>query len=53
MKKKVRLALLTLAGFLAFFAARQARAGLCEPECWDSGFGHYCCTSSSCIDYCF
>lgn len=54
MKKKFRLAILTLAGVLAYFASTEIGKAdpLCEPGCWDSG-GIICCTTAECYDYCW
>ena len=53
MKKRIRLAILTLAGVLAYFASAEVGKAypLCEPGCWESG-GWYCCTTETCYDYC-
>lgn len=56
MKKKTRLAILTLAGVLAYFASAELGQAdyppRCEPGCWDSG-GWTCCTTETCYDYCW
>jgi len=53
MKKRVRVAVLLLAGALVYFAAEtKVDAWGCEPECWEVGGGMWCCTDAHCIDYC-
>ena len=54
MKKSVRLAILVLAGVLTYFAAEKVSMAqpLCNPGCWDTGFGIWCCTTETCYDYC-
>jgi hypothetical protein len=54
MKKKTRLAILTLAGVLAYFASVELGTAypLCHAACWDSG-GRTCCTTEDCFDYCW
>lgn len=52
MKKKVRLAILMLAGVLVFFAAEEVGMAECTPECWYTGVG-WCCTNEYCTDYCY
>jgi len=51
MKKRMRLAILMLAGVLAYFAAGEVSMAECVAECWDSD-GRWCCTTSTCYDYC-
>lgn len=53
MKKKMRLAILMVAGVLAYFAAVPPSAASCVEECWDAGAGITCCTNRFCQDYCF
>jgi hypothetical protein len=49
---KKRLAFLVLAGALVYFASEKVGMAGCVPDCWDSG-GWICCTSETCIDYCW
>jgi hypothetical protein len=51
MKKKMRLAILMLAGVLVYFAAGEVGMAECIADCWESG-GQWCCTTSTCFDYC-
>ncbi|HKH48254.1 MAG TPA: hypothetical protein VKM72_26645 [Thermoanaerobaculia bacterium] len=53
MKKRVRLALMMLAGVLVYYAAEEISMAGCVPECWDAGWGLTCCTNERCMDYCF
>ena len=49
---KKRLSFLVLAGALVYFASQGVGRAECVAECWDAG-GWICCTSASCIDYCW
>ena len=49
---KKRLAFLVLAAALVYFASEKVGMAGCVPECWDNG-GWICCTSETCIDYCW
>jgi hypothetical protein len=53
MKKKMRLAILMVAGVLAYFAAEPPSAAYCEEDCWPVGGGITCCTNRYCQDYCY
>lgn len=53
MKKKMRLAILMVAGVLAYFASEKPSTAQCVAECWDVGWGITCCTDHNCRDYCF
>lgn len=52
MKKRVRLMLLTVAGFLAYLATAQTSFAWCEAQCWENDGGQICCTTYWCTDYC-
>jgi hypothetical protein len=53
MKKKVRFAILMVAGVLAYFASEKPGMAYCEEGCWDIGGGITCCTNWRCQDYCY